>query len=108
MTAGSAVTIPAAVAVKGNAETSYRTGNVNLTPANIGAATSDHTHTTSIATSTGTNQLSLSANTKYAITAGGTSFIFTTPVDNNTMYSSKTAASGGTDVSLVTTGEKYT
>ena len=28
--------------------------------------------------------------------------------DNNTTYSSKTAASGGTDVSLVTTGEKYT
>jgi hypothetical protein len=33
-------TIPPAVAVKGNAETAYRTGNVNLTPANIGAATS--------------------------------------------------------------------
>ena len=30
-------TIPVAVAVKGNAESSYRTGNVNLTPANIGA-----------------------------------------------------------------------
>ena len=30
-------TIPAAVAVKGNEESSYRTGNVNLTPANIGA-----------------------------------------------------------------------
>ena len=30
--------IPAAVAVKGNAESSYRTGNVNITPANIGAA----------------------------------------------------------------------
>lgn len=29
--------IPAAVAVKGNEENSYRTGNVNLTPANIGA-----------------------------------------------------------------------
>lgn len=29
--------IPAAVAVKGNAEGSYRTGNVNLTPGNIGA-----------------------------------------------------------------------
>lgn len=28
--------IPAAVAVKGNAEAVYRTGNVNLTPANIG------------------------------------------------------------------------
>ena len=30
--------------VKGNAESSYRTGNVNLTPANIGAAASSHTH----------------------------------------------------------------
>ncbi len=30
-------TIPAAVAVKGNAESSYRTGNVNLTAANVGA-----------------------------------------------------------------------
>ena len=30
--------------VKGNAETAYRTGNVNLTPANIGAATVDHVH----------------------------------------------------------------
>lgn len=29
--------IPAAIAVKGNAETNYRTGNVNLTPDNIGA-----------------------------------------------------------------------
>ncbi len=34
-------TIPAAVAVKGNAESTYRTGNVNLTPANIGACTSN-------------------------------------------------------------------
>lgn len=33
--------------VKGNAETSYRTGNVNLTCTNIGAATSDHNHDTS-------------------------------------------------------------
>lgn len=31
--------------VKGNAETDYRTGNVNLTPANIGAAAASHTHT---------------------------------------------------------------
>ena len=30
--------------VKGNAESSYRTGNVNLTPANLGAATYIHTH----------------------------------------------------------------
>lgn len=33
--------------VKGNAETNYRTGNINLTCANIGAATSDHNHDTS-------------------------------------------------------------
>lgn len=30
--------------VKGNAETTYRTGNVNITPANIGAAPANHTH----------------------------------------------------------------
>lgn len=36
--------IPAAVAVKGDAESSYRTGNVNLTPKNIGASPSNHNH----------------------------------------------------------------
>ena len=36
-------TIPAAVAVKGNAESTYRTGNVNLTPANIGACADNDT-----------------------------------------------------------------
>lgn len=114
------------------------------------AAAGNHTHTTTIATSNGTNQLTLNANTKYAITAGGTSYIFTTPTDTNThrpiqlkgteilgnnitalnfaqgdnvtlsnssgtitiaatdtTYESKSAASGGTTVSLVTTGEKY-
>ena len=106
LTAGSAVTIPAAVAVKGNAETSYRTGNVNLTPANIGAAAGNHTHSLSIATSTGTSAITLEASKKYQLTAGGSTYIFTTPPD--TTYSSKTAASGGTEVSLVTTGEKYT
>jgi len=30
--------------VKGNAETTYRTGDVNLTPANIGAAPTSHSH----------------------------------------------------------------
>ena len=43
------------------------------------ASRSNHTHTTSIAASSGTSQISLSANTKYSITAGGTSYIFTTP-----------------------------
>ena len=36
-------TIPAAVAVKGNAETNYRTGNVNITPANIGLGNVNNT-----------------------------------------------------------------
>lgn len=53
-------------------------------------ATSGHTHATSIATSSGTNQITLAANTKYAITAGGTSYVFTTPPDNNTTYSANT------------------
>ena len=39
-------TIPAAVAVKGNAESSYRTGNVNLTADNIGALPKDGTAAT--------------------------------------------------------------
>ena len=71
-----------------------------------GKASSGHTHDVTIAASTGTSALSLSANSKYVLTAGGKTFIFTTPPD--TTYSSKAAASGGTDVSLVTTGEKYT
>lgn len=36
-------TVPAAVAVKGNAETNYRTGNVNITPANIGLGNVNNT-----------------------------------------------------------------
>ena len=30
--------------VKGNSESTYRTGDVNITAANIGAATSNHNH----------------------------------------------------------------
>ena len=70
------------------------------------AAAGNHTHTLSLASDTGTSALTLAASTKYKLTAGGSSFIFTTPP--NTTYSSKAAASGGTAVSLVTTGEKYT
>lgn len=39
----------------------------------------------------------------------GTNWVWlSSSTDNNTTYSSKAAASGGTDVSLCTTGEKYT
>lgn len=37
----------AVVGVKGNAESVYRQGHVNITPANIGAAESSHTHSAS-------------------------------------------------------------
>ena len=50
-------------------------------------ATAGHSHTVTMATDNGTNQLTLAANTKYKLTAGGSTFIFTTPVDNNTTYS---------------------
>ena len=44
------------------------------------------------------------------LTYDGTNWVMNSGWDNNdnTTYSSKAAASGGTDVSLVTTGEKYT
>ena len=70
------------------------------------AAYGNHTHSVSIAADSGTSLADLSANTKYKLTAGGSTLIFKTPVD--TTYSNKAAASGGTEVSLVTTGEKYT
>ena len=62
------------------------TGNITLTASDVGAATSGHTHDISIATDSGTNQLTLAANTKYKLTAGGKSYIFTTPPDTNTTY----------------------
>ena len=74
----------AVTGVKGNSESSYRTGNVNITAANVGAATSDHTHTTTIAADSGTSALNMAANTTYKLTAGGSTFIFKTPADGNT------------------------
>lgn len=70
-----------------------KTGAVSLTYSDVGAAASGHTHTTSIATSSATNQITLAHGTKYAITAGGTSYVFTMPADNNTTYSAGTGLS---------------
>ena len=39
------------IGVKGNSETEYRTGNVNLTAANVGAAAASHTHSAADITS---------------------------------------------------------
>ena len=74
------------------------------TASEVGAAASGHTHTASIA-SGGTSQINLAPNTVYTLSAGGSTYAFKTPAD--TTYESKAAASGGTALSLVTTGEKY-
>ena len=93
------------------------------------AAAGNHTHTTSLATDSGTSTVNMAANTTYKLTAGGTSIIFKTPADNNTTYkltigsttygdstngvnlgslTRGTATSGGTTLSLVNTGDMYT
>ena len=56
---------------------------VTVTAADVGAATSGHTHNITI-TDGGSSAKALSANTTYTLTAGGKSVVFTTPADNNT------------------------
>lgn len=60
------------------------TSNLEIGTTSTTAAAGNHTHTTSIAVSSGTNQLTLEHGKKYALNAGGTSYIFTMPSDNNT------------------------
>lgn len=64
------------------------------------AAKGNHTHTTTIAASSGTNELTLAHGSKYAITAGGQSFVFTMPADNNTTYTFNGAVSTIKDSNL--------
>lgn len=58
--------------------------NVPWTNVNSGYAASGHTHSLSIATDTGTNELTLAHGSKYKLTAGGDSFVFTMPASGNT------------------------
>ena len=62
-----------------------------------GAAAYKHSHDTSIATSTGTNQITLAFGGKYAITAGGTSYVFTMPANPDTDVKVKQTAHTTTD-----------
>jgi len=55
--------------VKGNAESTYRTGQVNLTPANIGAAAASHNHAASAITS---GTLSIDRLPTVTVAKGGT------------------------------------
>lgn len=63
-----------------------------VTAAQTGAATSNHTHTLTITSSSGTSSINLTANTTYKITAGGQEFIFKTPADNGSTYPVMTAS----------------
>ena len=72
---------------------------INITPSNIGAAISDHTHTTTLATDTGTSNITLGYGSKYKLSTGGTSTIFTMP---SLGTSSTTAAAGNHTHSTVT------
>ena len=62
-----------------------------------GAAAYKHSHDTSITTSNGTNQITLAFGGKYAITAGGTSYVFTMPVNPDTDVKVKQTAHTTTD-----------
>ena len=63
-------TIPPAVAVKGNAEATYRTGNVNLTPANLGAFASANIESGLVSVSCTPNTV-CSANVTFSKTFSG-------------------------------------
>ena len=85
------------------------------------AAAGNHTHSIGLATSTGTNQITLAHGGKYALTAGGQTVVFTMPTDNNTTYSfsnadatlawstrTKIATVGGTDIYVTMPGNPNT
>lgn len=72
--------------VKGNAESSYRTGQVNLTAANIGASASDHTHG---------NIGNGGTLTDTAAAAAGNDYVVIRDADNNKV---QTSTIKGTDV----------
>lgn len=61
-------------------DTIYSTLTIGTTSTT--AAAGNHTHGASIAGDSGTSQLTMAANTKYKLTAGGSTFIFTTPPDS--------------------------
>lgn len=94
-----------------NATTIYENGTSLATK----YAAKGHNHDVNIATSTGTNELTLVHGTKYALTAGGQSFIFTMPTDSDTTYGADRGISlkdgkfghSNTAVTAVTTAGLY-
>jgi microcompartment protein CcmK/EutM len=83
---------------KSNARTNIGAGTSSLTIGSTSstAAAGDHTHTLTIAASTGTSQISLESGAKYQLTAGGKTYIFTTPA-NTTVDSFEECTSADID-----------
>lgn len=65
-------------------------------------APKSHIHDISLASSTGTSSITLSYGSKYQLTAGGKSVIFTMPTDNNTDTYIKTVSVTGTGNAVTT------
>lgn len=120
------LTANAITGVKGNAESSYRTGNVNLTPANVGAAPTAHAATaTTYGQGTTANyghvKLSDATNATTAAASGGTAATPKAVKDaldaaktyadgivaaSDAMVFKGTLGTGGTVTTLPTTGVK--
>ena len=97
---------PAAIKV-GRDATGHVTLGDALVPGDIGAATSGHTHTLSLATDTGTSSVTLTHGGKYKLTAGGQSIIFTMPSDINTTYTIATGDNNGQIKVTPSSGNAY-
>ena len=99
------------VSVKGLGSAAYTDSSAYATSGHThtGYATSNHTHATSIATSTSANQITLAFGTKYAITAGGTSYVFTMPAnpDTNTTYKFEEGDNKGQIKVIPSDGDAY-
>ena len=97
-------------ATKKNLPTASATvAGITKVGASGGAAAYNHNHTTSIATSTSANQITLAFGTKYAITAGGTSYVFTMPANpnTNTTYTIATGDAKGQIKVTPSSGDAY-
>ena len=97
-------------ATKKNLPTASTTvAGITKVGASGGAAAYKHSHDTSIATSTGTNQITLAFGTKYAISAGGTSYVFTMPANpnTNTTYTIATGDAKGQIKVTPSSGDAY-
>lgn len=103
-------TLPTASAtVSGITKVGTSGGAAAYSHTHTGYATSNHTHDTSIATSSNTNQITLAFGTKYAISAGGTSYVFTMPKNPNTdtTYTFESGDGNGQIKVTSSTGDVY-